>query len=388
MNNITSLLEKEWFFAKNNGLQLSDFSESSAKKVWWQCQANPLHTWEARVFSRRKQGAGCPYCKGKKVLPEESLAELFPQLLLEWNYQKNKFDPFSLSCGSGKKIWWKCEKGHEWRTMIIHRTKNGTGCPYCCNQKTCEDNSFLSTNSPILSEWHPTKNVGIEPSQLVPNSHKKVWWKCPVAEDHEWETKMSGRFKKNGNTGCPCCAGRKIVLSNCLATTHPSVAKEWHQTKNEISAYDVTYASGKKAWFQCKNDPTHVWQTKIECRTRGQGCPLCASSKGEKEIKKCLDEMGVLYKREYRILECKNIRPLPFDFALFNQDQNLLGLIEFQGRHHYGPVKYFGGEKRYKSTKKNDSIKQKYCEDNDIKLLIIPFESNTIFNLVYKFLLI
>lgn len=379
-------LENEWHPTKNGNMRLSDFSESSAKKVWWQCFKNPLHEWEARVFSRRKQGAGCPYCKGKKVLPEDSLHEKYTDLLLEWDYNKNKLDPKTTHCRSSKKVWWKCQKGHEWKTMIIHRTKDKTCCPYCCNQKACDDNSLLSMNSSILNEWHPTKNIDVNPSQLVKNSHKVVWWKCPVAEDHEWQAAIYNRFKSKKGSGCPCCCGRKTVLSNCLSTTHPKVAKEWHLTKNIISLHDVTYASNKKAWFRCTNDPSHEWKCKIASRAScGQGCPICASSKGEKAIKLHLDNLQIEYKREYRITECRHIRPLPFDFALL-KDDNLLGLIEYQGRQHYIPDKYFGGIKGFNIVQRNDNIKQNYCKENDIKLLIIPFMESNIEQTINKFL--
>jgi len=381
-------LESEWHVTKNGNLQLSDFSESSAKKVWWQCLKNPHHEWEARVFSRRKQGAGCPYCKGKKVLPEDSLLNNFPQLLLEWNYNKNKLNPINTHCRSGKKAWWKCVKGHEWQTMIIHRTKDKTCCPYCCNQKVCNDNSILTTNSPILNEWHPSKNVNIDPSKVVKNSHKIVWWKCPVAEDHEWQVSIASRFgsMNRKKSGCPCCAGRKTVPSNCLTTTYPAIAKEWHPTKNNISPNDVTYASNKKVWFQCSNDPSHEWKCIIFSRTvNGHGCPICSSSKGEKKIKSYLDEHNMEYKREYRISECRYIRPLPFDFALLKND-NLLGLIEYQGRQHYTPNSYFGGIKGFKVVQRNDNIKQKYCKENNIKLLIIPFTETDIEQTINKFI--
>ena len=380
-------LENEWHTTKNCSLKLSDFSESSAKRVWWQCAENPLHEWEARIFSRRKQGAGCPYCKGKKVLPEDSLHEKYADLLLEWDYGKNKLDPTSTHCRSSRKVWWKCKKGHEWKTMIIHRTKGKTCCPYCCNQKACDDNSILTTNSPILAEWHPTKNVDVNPSQLVKNSHKIVWWKCPVAEDHEWQASIYNRFKgyKKG-FGCPCCLGRKTVPSNCLSTTHPEIAKEWHPTKNTLSPNDVTYASNKKAWFQCSNDSSHVWQCVIAPRALcGHGCPLCSSSKGEKNIKLHLDNLQIEYKREYRITECRHIRPLPFDFALL-KNNNLLGLIEYQGRQHYTPNQYFGGIKGFKVVQRNDNIKQNYCKENNIKLLIIPFMESDIEQTINKFI--
>ena len=64
-----------------------------------------------------------------------------PTLMAEWNWEKNKelgLDPKTLTLGSGKKVWWKCEKGHEWQAAIIKRNK-GTGCPYCSGRKKLND---------------------------------------------------------------------------------------------------------------------------------------------------------------------------------------------------------------------------------------------------------
>lgn len=374
-------LEQEFDIAANADSlkKFGDYSPSSAKKVWWKCSKDPRHRWEARIFSRTNQGAGCPFCAGKKVLPDSSLGHNYPKLLSEWSYGKNFIDPFEIPPRSGKKVWWKCSQGHEWCASITHRTSGGrnntgTGCPYCSNQKTCEANSILVTHPQLINEWDFIKNIGINPSDVVAGSHKVVWWKCPVADDHEWKASLSQRTTKN--TGCPCCPGtkqRKIVKSNCLETTHPSVAKEWHPTKNILTPRDVTYASNKKAWFLCQKDTSHEWECRIDSRGRGDQCPFCASSKGEKIIKDWLDKKCINYKQEYKLSDCKSKRQLPFDFGIFNENKELLGLIEYQGRQHYQPIEYFGGLKSLLMVQKNDKIKKTYCDDNQIPLLVISF---------------
>lgn len=59
------------------------------------------------------------------------------ELMAEWDWERNnelKFDPQTLTLGSGRKAWWKCSQGHEWQTMIYDRN-NGKGCPYCAGKK-------------------------------------------------------------------------------------------------------------------------------------------------------------------------------------------------------------------------------------------------------------
>lgn len=53
-----------------------------------------------------------------------------PELVKEWNFEKNKHLKIEkITFGSDKKIWWKCEKGHEWKTQVKSRTLKKCGCP-------------------------------------------------------------------------------------------------------------------------------------------------------------------------------------------------------------------------------------------------------------------
>ncbi|MBQ4558636.1 MAG: zinc-ribbon domain-containing protein [Clostridia bacterium] len=57
--------------------------------------------------------------------------------MAEWNWEKNDglgLNPEILTLGSGKKVWWKCSKGHKWQARIADRNK-GRGCPYCSGRK-------------------------------------------------------------------------------------------------------------------------------------------------------------------------------------------------------------------------------------------------------------
>lgn len=107
---------------------------------------------------------------------------------------------------------------------------------------------------------------------------------------------------------------------------------------------------------------------------RGKRCPQCKESVGESEVRDCLDFMSIKYIHQHSYDDCRNIRPLLFDFYL--PDYNLL--IEYDGEHHYEPVDFAGkgcthADDKLEYTKQNDSIKNQYCKDNDIQLLRIPY---------------
>jgi hypothetical protein len=76
-------------------------------------------------------GNGCPYCSNKKVNDENSLGTLNPKLSRQWHPTKNGYlQPNDVTEKSGKRVWWKCNRGHEWKSTIAHRS-NGRCCPKC-----------------------------------------------------------------------------------------------------------------------------------------------------------------------------------------------------------------------------------------------------------------
>ena len=101
-----------------------------------------------------------------------------------------------------------------------------------------------------------------------------------------------------------------------------------------------------------------------------RGCPICKESHGEKRIRRFLDKYNIKYIRQYKFDDCKNKRCLPFDFAIFNND-NILFLVEYDGLQHERPYDRFGGEKAFIQIKLHDKIKNDYCDDNNIILIRI-----------------
>lgn len=147
-------------------------------------------------------------------------------LLSEWDQVRNlPLTPATVSRGSKKHVWWRCLNGHSWRTSVYTRTGSGTGCPYCSGRYAITGETDLATNYPeLMQEWHPTKNGSLDPSQLLPGSHRLVWWRC--ANGHEWRAQIKSRV--NGN-GCPICANKKLQKGdNDLAHQYPDLAREWH----------------------------------------------------------------------------------------------------------------------------------------------------------------
>lgn len=196
------------------------------------------------------------------------------ELLRQWYSVPNApLTPDDVSPGSEKRVWWRCEKGHEWQSTIDARARLGTGCPYCAGKLPIAGETDLATKQPELAaQWHPTKNGRLTPSDVTPGSTKRVWWQCE--KGHQWQAVIFSRWE---GTGCPYCTGKRVLPGfNDLATLCPDIAAEWHPALNgELTPGSVTRGSKRQAWWQCREG--HVWKAYIFSRTRKKpaGCPVC-----------------------------------------------------------------------------------------------------------------
>ena len=136
---------------------------------------------------------------------ESSLLFSNPEIAKEWNFDRNgNLKPQNITANSNKKIWWKCNQGHEWQARIDHRS-SGSGCPYCAGKKVLKGFNDLQTSNPVLAkEWNYKKNNGLTPADVTPNSNKKLWWKC--SSGHEWQARIADR---NKGRDCPICRKTK-----------------------------------------------------------------------------------------------------------------------------------------------------------------------------------
>lgn len=208
-------------------------------------------------------------------LTTSSLDSTHPELILEWDYEKNQnLFPSMFSRGSADDIWWKCSNGHSWKAIIANRTK-GSGCPYCSRKITIPGvNDLKSTHPSLLSEWDVEKNKPLTPEMISSGSQKAVWWIC--SKGHSWKSIVSNRAK---GAGCPYCANVKLLRGyNDLAHLHPHIVKEWNYSKNSpFTPHNVLAGSSRKVWWICSKG--HEWQAEIRVRTKGSGCPYCANRK-------------------------------------------------------------------------------------------------------------
>ena len=220
---------------------------------------------------------------------EISLAGRFPELIKEWNSERNlPLTPYKVTAFSDKSVWWKCNKGHEWEARIADRSR-GSGCPDCAGKRLSEWNNLLVVFPQVAQQWNKKRNGSITPRDVTPISDNKVWWLC--SQGHEWKAVISDRTKKNSQ--CPYCAGRKVNDTNNLAFLFPQLVEEWHSTRNGIlMPTDFRPGSKRKVWWICQRG--HEWEAVIHSRSAGSGCPYCSGQRagGDNNLAHCYPRLA------------------------------------------------------------------------------------------------
>ena len=359
----------EWHYQNNGDLLPSDIAPKSHKKVWWRC-AKCGHEWMAIVSNRTGRNTGCPKCKienarkraKEKVNSENSFEnwcmhneERGKQLLHEWDYDKNReVLPSTVTYGSTQKVFWKCEKGHSWRSTINGRTM-GRDCPVCSNRIIVPGENDLNSRFPEISaEWNYNKNKNILPTKISYGSEKKVWWIC--SKGHEWQSTPNSRT--SNNTGCPVCAHYQIdPKETSLAATYPELIKEWDSKKNKYAPDQVFPTSKMYAWWKC-SICGFSWKTMVGTRTKGTGCPNCT-----KRNRTSFPEQAIYYyvKKQHSDAELhyKRIFDNGMELDIYIPSKRIG--IEYDGEAWHSSS----------ASKKRAQIKYQLCRQNKIKLIRI-----------------
>ena len=267
----------EWDDEKNGRLKPSEVSPGANRAVWWKCPKG--HSYKMAVGSRTCRNSGCPYCAGRKVLPGfNDLASLYPEIAAQWHPTKNGLErPDQVTAGSSKKIWWRCQKGHEWLATPCTRTSTGCGCPYCANRKILTGYNDLASKKPKLAaEWDLEKNAPLTPDQVGTGSLRTVWWRCP--KGHSYRSSIDSRVRKN--SGCPYCSLRRVKPEiNDFKTRFPELAAQWDEEKNGGNVPDGMKCTSRfRAWWKCGRG--HSYQVPVFNRIyNGVNCPYCSGKR-------------------------------------------------------------------------------------------------------------
>ena len=197
-------LAAEWHPTKNGDLKPSELLPGSKKLVWWRCEKG--HEWTA-FPAARVGGSGCPICAKERAEEKDNrLPDKFPALAAEWHPLRNgTLRPEDVSIDSGRKVWWRCDKGHEWQATVLSRASGDSPCPICSGRKLLKGVNDLKTAAPWLAAEWASENAPLTPSDVAAGSSRRVWWRCK--EGHLWRASIAARAEEH--KGCPYCSGKR-----------------------------------------------------------------------------------------------------------------------------------------------------------------------------------
>jgi very-short-patch-repair endonuclease len=228
------------------------------------------------------------------------------------------------------------------------------GCPHCNNkQKTVKE---------LIKKFNIVHNNKFNYSLFINFKNEKsiINIICPI----------HGIFKQSIQNhlkyGCKKCSEKYLDKNSFI--------EKANKIHNNFYSYDnVDYKTNKtKVIIIC---PKHGDFIQIpNDHLNGAGCPICKKSRGEKIIFSYLKENNIEFEIQKKFKNCINTKNLYFDFYIKKYNM----CIEFDGRQHFENSDYFGGEKEFMKIKKRDEIKNKFCLDNNIKLIRIMYNENII----------
>ena len=287
-------------------------------------------------------GRGCPKCAGNmKKTHEEYVAEarkVNPYIEVVGKYN-----------GALTKILHKCKKdGYEWY-VSPHNVLQGQSCPRCSGVERYSHEEYVKRVAKV--------NPNVEVLGKYIDSKTKILHRCKI-DGYEWSAFPSVVLQGGG---CPKCAGNAKI-------THEEYIIQVAKVNPSIEVLERYAGYHTKILHKCKTDG-YEWYASPSNILHGFGCPKCNTSKGEKAIEEWINKQNILYESQKRFFDCRDKKPLPFDFYLPEYDI----CIEYQGQQHYESIKYFGGKSKFEDQIKKDNIKKEYCKKNNILLIEIPY---------------
>lgn len=194
----------------------------------------------------------------------------------------------------------------------------------------------------------------------------KVKYICPKHGMQEIEFRVLAM-----GCGCKECGNEKI--SKALILDANNVRNIIESINGNVWVNTDEYAGFAETNLKIKCKCGNIYTTSLSSYVHYNvtKCPKCSQkeSKSETRIKDFLDKNKIFFEQEKSFKDCRDIHALPFDFYLpdFNS------CIEFNGKQHYEPIEYFGGNNSFIVRQKHDKIKADYCNQNNIKLICIPY---------------
>lgn len=331
----------EW--SMKNVMGAAAVFRNSNKKCLFDC-AGCGHELELPP-NRIDSGGWCGYCNRGKLCGsvdcgfcwERSMAS-HPMGVM-WS-DRNKLAAHEVSRGNDSKFWFRCTDCEHEYDAVPYSIKLDKHCPYCTNQKLCDEDckgcheKSCASHEAMRKEWSVTNEK--TPRQVFLQSNRKYAFDCKKCA-HKYTNTPSHYY--NRGRACPYCANQRLCEAECMTCFHKSFASHprmacW-SPKNTLDPRMTFKGAEKRAIFDC--DVCHnEFDTLLYNVLTGFWCPTC-KNKSESKVLKYLREEYPDCKRQLRynwarFSKTNNI--MPFDFGL--EEEKIL--VELDGIQHFEQV--------------------------------------------------
>jgi len=262
----------------------------------------------------------------------------------------------------------KCHCGNEFESSI-QLLKMGCNyeCPECTKERRVSHHRF---DYDYVKKWIEENTSSKLLSTSYKNNSDKLELECECG--NLYETSLM-HIRDSENHMCRECSYKRIGQLQSL--NYEEVKKEIESlTTSKLLSTSYKNYNGKLE-LECECGQIYYSNFATLRKRQALKCHKCNNtlSKAEEKTDKILKENNINLIRQHIFSDCRYINPLPFDFYL--PDINFT--IEIDGEHHFYPVNFGQGEEESKEEFKRrvikDEIRNKYCQDNNIKLLRIPY---------------
>jgi predicted Zn-ribbon and HTH transcriptional regulator len=350
--------------------------QSGIKKIEIECKMDGFK-WNPFAKDFLNGGCKCPQCSNcvKTKTTEHLKQEVFELV-------GNEYEVLGEYISAKEKIIFRHNKcGNEF-PMNPNNFLNGHRCPICqIKQRTLKQTKTHEQFIKEVYNLHGNEYIVLNNYTGNKNDVKVQHTIC----GNIYLTKPSNILSKRHVCTCPLC-------STVSPYTHEEIINEiFGLVGNEYSVLSQYTAMKDKIKMRHNNCGHEWWVNSWSFIKNNSRCPVCKNkSKGENKIKNYLNKNNINYQKQYSFKNCRYKRELPFDFAIFDEYNNIIRVIEYQGLQHYqivsfGVKNYEKACKNYERTKITDKIKHDYCINNNIPILIIPYwEFKNVENILSK----
>lgn len=314
--------------------------------------------FQQEAFSHLR-GIGCPRCgvARRGLQRRADAAKAFVAKARKIHGRKYRYDKTIYVRASGMIIVTCPEHGDFKQSANNHL--HGYGCSKCKVETLRK--AFADTKSGFVRKARKKHRDKFSYAGKYVNSRTPILIRCRL--HGEFRQKPVDHLK---GTGCPKCGKEKLKLNNL--SNHGEFVRKARAVHGSGYRYPDSYKLARQH-IEIECIKHGAFSATPNSHLRGHGCPVCSESSGERRVARALERLRVSYTREKRFPDCRDKRPLRFDFWL----PSLKALVEFDGLQHHEPYKLFGGAEMFAVTQRRDRIKTAYARKKKIRLIRVKY---------------